>query len=310
MADSSGADATLETFLDGLVSDGAGVFFDDPDIRRGCVSFLKDELGCKPPANTVLYWCFKKAFSLVLTKANTDARAWLLDQAHSKEHLGKMLLWLANLNSKHQQKTALKAALLDRLPQEARDDGAFQADINDEIEVISAVYMGAGFDQIKDEIADLRAGIMGAVEQLFIDQGSIIPGWDAANKTPKDSAVYSLRYDYDPDQYKLQGREGELETLKQFLGTSTLSAHFNKFQWLCLTGAGGEGKTRLAFDFANALPSPWVGYKMDRAKLEKLNSNLTWIPQHPSLFIIDYPAQIGPALKIFMNYLVEQEKFF
>ena len=114
--------------------------------------------------------------------------------------------------------------------------------------------------------------------------------WESQPKVAGDrSVVDAIRYN--SDQYEFVGRRAELDLLGQFLGDITIAGPRSAFQWLLITGPGGEGKSRLAFHFIqNVVPQPWKAGRLYFTDLRDLNFS-KWRPRQPTLLVIDYPAQ-------------------
>lgn len=65
----------------------------------------------------------------------------------------------------------------------------------------------------------------------------------------------SDRFSYNAGIIPLSGRKKELDELNDFLGNTEIS-----FQWWAITGPGGCGKSRLAYEFQNQLPPGWMAH--------------------------------------------------
>lgn len=114
------------------------------------------------------------------------------------------------------------------------------------------------------------------------------------------SSSLSNRFSYDAGIVPLSGRKKELEELNKFLQTPDLP-----FQWWAITGPGGCGKSRLAYEFQNQLPLGWHSHYLkssDYANLNGMSSNLT----HKTLLIADDVQEHARELGEWMESLNEQ----
>ena len=93
--------------------------------------------------------------------------------------------------------------------------------------------------------------------------------------------TYGLsEYHYSNEYLKFWGRKVELAQLDNFLETDRL------FQWWALTGQGGAGKSRLAFEFLRRCQSRWFGFFLNFNVTE--NTAEQFCPFHDTLIIVDY----------------------
>lgn len=107
---------------------------------------------------------------------------------------------------------------------------------------------------------------------------------------------------------KVLGREAEQEALRKFRGSGGAG-----FKWLQLAGAGGQGKSRLAFDLArktNQLVEWSAGFLSDD-HLEEFSVHVSaWQPTQPTLIIIDYVIGNEKLVRpIFRNLAKRTDEF-
>lgn len=99
---------------------------------------------------------------------------------------------------------------------------------------------------------------------------------------PIQQGVNHSRFTYVARRTNLYGRSNELSTLRSFIDSSA------KFSWMCVVGAGGKGKSRLALEFCLSLDESWdSGFLHD---LKGIDWN-RWQPLKQTLLIVDYAAQ-------------------
>ncbi len=92
------------------------------------------------------------------------------------------------------------------------------------------------------------------------------------------------------DEFRERG--DDIDFLHRFLGDPTARGPQHSFRWALLTGAGGEGKTRLAIEFLSRAESRMfrAGF-LSQAELKQLDPR-RWLPRWASLLVVDYPAQV------------------
>jgi hypothetical protein len=112
---------------------------------------------------------------------------------------------------------------------------------------------------------------------------------------------YRSRLYYRLEHARFHGREKELARLREFCvggGEGFVGgggSDDRKFKWWALTGAGGTGKSRLAFEFAKRLREDgWHVFFADKAFLEKTDFP-NWQMAKDLLVVVDY-AQKYPEL--------------
>lgn len=110
----------------------------------------------------------------------------------------------------------------------------------------------------------------------------------------------SNRFFYKADIVPFFGRESEMEALKLFLSDDHIA-----FRWWAITGPGGSGKSRLAYEFQRQLPSDWKTHYLcssDYENLDKLSDLLT----QKTLVIADYVQEHAKSLGKWMEQLAEK----
>ena len=108
------------------------------------------------------------------------------------------------------------------------------------------------------------------------------------------------RLKYASGAYPFLGRDAEMEELERFLGQPDMPKAGGNFRWTLWVGAGGMGKSRLAFELCLAIREKmgpqWHGGFLRREDMERFLEPLREHREHaqppqPMLIVVDYPAQ-------------------
>ena len=290
--------------IESLIENGVGSLLKDPEIAGACKGWLREELGCKPPVNHGLFFCFRKALDFAGKGTKDAAGSRLFALAQNNETIGRFLNFLADTSRAASERNALKARLLEAYNHD-RSDEDLRADAATPFDVLNALRQGQLLEGLQDQFGGSFGGLLGDIRDEHDRQKraltEVATSW-SKNERADQSAVTAVKYD--ADMYPLVGRDDELDTLGAFLGDLSLAGPKHIFRWMCIIGEGGEGKTRLAFDYVTKfLPENWVGGLLRRSSLEKLNTWQNWTPSAPTLFVVDYPAQnpklVGEVLETF-----------
>lgn len=110
--------------------------------------------------------------------------------------------------------------------------------------------------------------------------------------------TYGLsEYHYANEYLKFWGRKTELAQLQNFLELDSL------FQWWALTGQGGAGKSRLAYELLHRCQNQWFGFFLNFHVTERVAEQFS--PFHDTLVIVDYVKsneyRITKVLSVFMD---------
>ena len=112
----------------------------------------------------------------------------------------------------------------------------------------------------------------------------------------------SERFSYKAEIVPFVGRGDELQSLNTFLGDAHIA-----FRWWTITGPGGSGKSRLAYEFQKQLPSDWAVHYLgpsDYADLSSLMAKLT----QKILVIADYVQENAKAIGKWMEQINERNR--
>ena len=112
----------------------------------------------------------------------------------------------------------------------------------------------------------------------------------------------SERFSYKAEIVPFTGRADELQALNTFLGDAHIA-----FRWWAITGPGGSGKSRLAYEFQKQLPSDWIVHYLDSGDYADLSS-LTERLTQKTLLIADYVQENAKAIGIWMEQINERNR--
>lgn len=105
------------------------------------------------------------------------------------------------------------------------------------------------------------------------------------------------RFTYKSDILPLVGRKEEMKRLNDFLDDSKTA-----FKWWAITGPGGCGKSRLAYEFQNRLPFGWKSRFLSSEDYDNLSIIANQISKK-TLFIVDYVQEHAKDIGRFMAKL-------
>lgn len=290
-----------------LIGGGFAALLDDKDIKHACLKELA-EVGCRAPANHVVWFCARKLASAAEGFLSETLQSKLIDILEANSAIAGVLRRISSLKTAEKDKNALKQRLLEDLNATPADDAAMLADMTTELEVVTALHARSALQGISGQIADLAKDIGTTLETVLRDITEprlLTAGADGNWERDSDNLSVAERLKYNSGQYGFYGRERELDVLGNFLHQIDPTPGLNRFRWLLLTGPGGEGKSRLALEFCkNQLQAPWLAGKLDLDELQAMISGqFKWRPRRPTLFVIDYPAQKPEAVNAFLRML-------
>lgn len=105
------------------------------------------------------------------------------------------------------------------------------------------------------------------------------------------------RFTYDSEIVPLVGREDEMKNLTDFLSDSQTA-----FKWWAITGPGGSGKSRLAYEFKKRLPNGWKSRYLGSDDYDDLSALVDKLTEK-TLLIADYVQEHAKELGKFMARL-------
>jgi hypothetical protein len=278
----------IEALLTSLADEGLGAVFSDQTVKSQCLASLSG-VGCKAPANALVYFCLTRVFTASTSFLGKAASSRLAPVIASIPLLGDWLEKISNLHKQTKDKTALKAALIAEM--QAMAPGS-KVDDSLEFEVTTALFQQKKLQGLSSEFGGLFDGLESDLKGYFQDLFEPNLAW-SSQQSSTPSVANAIRYD--SHQYDFVGRDRELALLLKFAGALTVDDPRNAFRWLIVTGAGGEGKTRLAFEFTGAAPQSWKAGKLHIADLDKFDA-AKWMPRQPTFMVVDYAAQSPEAV--------------
>ena len=110
------------------------------------------------------------------------------------------------------------------------------------------------------------------------------------------------RFSYKAEIVPFVGRGDELNALNAFLGDAHIA-----FRWWAITGPGGSGKSRLAYEFQKQIPPDWAVHYIDLGDYANL-SVLTSNPTQKTLLIADYVQENAKTIGKWMEQLNERNR--
>ena len=150
----------------------------------------------------------------------------------------------------------------------------------------------------KDHHEAVRVILEHLLEEIDPESYDALPVHAGALKSIDLSARFSSKAEIVP----FAGRANELQALNTFLGDAHIA-----FRWWAITGPGGSGKSRLAYEFQKQLPPDWAVHYLDSgdyADLSLLTKKLT----QKTLLIADYVQENAKAIGKWMEQINERNR--
>ncbi len=279
----------------------------DPDVKAALLTEIR-ELGFRPP----LHYIVLRLITAIASKSESflgDAISSRLQAFIAKvPALTGLLDRLTTIQHGKETKDALKTSILGAITDgRPIDISAIEIDDNTPIETMLALHNIQGFERVLsglDEQTDtLIQTFQKEIDQLFHNIFSPELRWPK----PRRELGSFDRIKYNSNLNELYGREKEIELLTNFTGDISICGPEFNFRWMLLTGDGGTGKTRLAFDFTTEEldRNIWKAGKLHLHDLEKFRNPEKWRPRQPTFIVIDYVSgqaeKTGDLLRIFAN---------
>jgi hypothetical protein len=253
-----------------------------------------------PPANRLALFCLEKllfgATSLIGKTLAGEVEALML-RLPGVRH---MLNGLARIERESRGKEVLKDRLLEELRQMTPAGGA-PPDPTASLDVVTALYQHQKLDALHGDVRKLFDLMQDSVASMLTDidarHNEPVLTWPMQESHDADTRISDI-IQYNSGAYDFVGRDAELDILLRFLGEIGRAGPKARFSWLLITGAGGEGKSRLGLEFTRIAERDH-GWKAGRLSLLQLKKNFDpfrWRPRQPTCMVIDYPAQDPDAV--------------
>lgn len=239
----------------------------------------------------------------------------LFDATSKGKAKGKQEKLLLNLNSVFKGTEATLEKFLDDHFVESFDSSMDRAEILKRLKVINSIvanseldlkairnklsqdkssfvsmehFFYTGFEQIKYQVEKIDQSLARRFQKFFAQRPKLYCEEYKYNpKTPEIGwYIYQCR------RTRFVGRKEEKQKILSFLNSEIQDE--NKLLWWALTGEGGSGKSRLAFEICREMRNQWYAGFLDRSqKLEEWND---FKPIMPTLVVVDYASDRADEL--------------
>ncbi|MEQ5776471.1 hypothetical protein J4E05_13140 [Thalassospira sp. NFXS8] len=297
-----------DTIIDKLAQSGfLSDLLTDREVKAALLDEIR-ELGFRPP----LHYIVLRLITAIVSKSESflgDAISSRLQAFITKvPALTALLDRLTTIQHGKETKDALKTGILGAIT-DGRSIDISAIEINDTtpIETMLALHNIQGFEKVLSELDEqtdtLIQTFQKEIDQLFHNMFSPELRWPK----PRRELGSFDRIKYNSNLNELYGREKEIELLTNFTGDISICGPEFNFRWMLLTGDGGTGKTRLAFDFTTEEldRNIWKAGKLHLHDLEKFRNPEKWRPRQPTFIVSDYVSgqaeKTGDLLRIFAN---------
>lgn len=284
-------------FLSGLLA--------DPDVKAALLGEIR-ELGFRPP----LHYVVLRLITALVAKSESFIGKAISSRLQAFiDHtplLAGLLERLVTIQHGKETNDALKTSILGAIT-EGRpfDINAIEIDNTTPIETMLALHNVQGFERVLDGLDGQTDTLIRTfredISNLFQNMVAPALSWPPEVLSPK-GAFDRVKYTSGLDQ--LYGRDKEITLLHQFAGDLSLCGRLFNFRWMLLTGDGGTGKTRLAYDFTRKHLNQhiWDAGRLSIDDLPGFNDLEKWRPRQPTFIVIDYvsghPEKTGKLLRI------------
>jgi hypothetical protein len=253
---------------------------------------------CRPPVNYAVFYALK---ILVVTcdtfgpnlvgEATQTGLLRLIDRVPVVERILRAFM---KVLGRIQDATKYKQAMLDEIRETHQEVHGIKVSQATPLEILEAISVKIQFDKVRDKLEDEFDGLLRLVETEFENLKEPKLEWPRLD-AQRGGIIESLHYTASQDEFV--GREDELECLRGFLADDGFLP--NKFRWMLVTGRGGDGKSRLAFELVRQAQPNWRAGRLDEVQFRNLNPAV-WTPRRPTLIVIDYaprwPEQVHALL--------------
>jgi hypothetical protein len=266
----------------------------DKEVKAALIAELRD---LSIPAPGVVYRLIVLALGGCERFLGGSIRSRLQAYVDHTPALAKVLQKFVNLRHGARAQDDLKTSLLASLKVGTPLPDDIRADEASSLEMVIALHTAKGLADLDvaiaalgdDLINDFRNELECQLNQLVAPNLSWL---DSIGDTERLSAFDRLKYTSGLDTFV--GRDDEIDLLHRFAGDPSFGGKIFNFQWMLMTGAGGEGKTRLAYEFTRErLSANWDKGKLDLDSLNAFGNPAQWRPTRPTFMVIDY-AQTAP----------------
>jgi len=150
----------------------------------------------------------------------------------------------------------------------------------------------------KDRHEAVRVILEHLLEEMDPESYNALPVHVGALKSIDLSERFSPKAEIVP----FTGRADELQALNTFLGDAHIA-----FRWWAITGPGGSGKSRLAYEFQKQLPPDWAVHYIDSGDYADLFSLTTKLTQK-TLLIADYVQENAKEIGRWMEQTNQRKR--
>ncbi|MDP2698766.1 hypothetical protein [Thalassospira sp.] len=296
----------------GLLSD----LLADPEVKASLLVEIR-ELGVPAPLHHVVLRLIIAAAGKsekFLGEAIASRLKAFIDRTPA---LAGLLQRLINIRHGEQTKDTLKHKALEaiRNGNPIKID-EIKTDETTSLEVLLALHNIRGFDQVltglDQHTTTLINTLRADIRNLFQDIVAPSLSWPTEEHSPDTLGAFD-RVKYTSGLDELYGRKAEISLLHQFAGDLSLCGRIFNFRWMLLTGDGGTGKTRLAYDFTrkHLHPNVWDAGRLLVKDLQDFNNLEKWRPRQPTFIVIDYvsgqPEKTGDLMRIFARQAAQYD---
>ena len=294
MNDSNSENEDADNVLIKLLEQGdLAAWLNETEIRRTCLAELK-ELGLRPPSNHILFHTLRHALGAGQKATGKALLSRLREQLDRWPKVQKFLARLLIVSKNSVKLAELKSSLLAELRGEAAKPPS--PDEDTPLEILVALHNGRKIDGLSSEFSEISAELSQAISDQY--NSIVAPSSHNPLQTNPETAAEFIRYD--SGQYPFTGRSDEMALLRRFVGDGLLHRNRQAFQWVLITGAAGEGKSRLALELWQELwpdESLWQSLWLTKDAADAFHAHTAkWRPSRPTLMVIDYPARAPKSI--------------
>jgi hypothetical protein len=282
---------TTQDIVKSVTDEAFSPLFDREEFRDLCLKALRNA-GCRPPVDRLLYFLMEKMTLAGRDYIGDQAKKkiyWFLENTRGFRALFEKFSAIA---AKAKDSERLRQDLLAYLRNQSSLDSV-PVDQTTDREILEFLYLKTELKGIESNVVTQLNELRGAIDDYFRDIYEPSLEWPEGAQSKDLGAIDNLYFASERDAFV--GREREIDLLWRFLGDPSMALPSNRFRWLLLTGPGGEGKSRLAFEFSKrATALGWKTGRLSDAELSRIDLT-RWRPRCATLMVIDY-ASIRPEV--------------